>query len=460
MTNGWNHGLEGTLKRSGQAHAARPGPQHNRRRALPWLASTACRVLLVVVACVCAANAAADGDPAEGAGAEQAAKARPFLEAALRRYQSVNTYSDRFELKTTLVAQDRLGRDVSRDVTVNGFLLFARPNRIALSYDSGVEMFSDGQRQWTVDHDLLQYTEQTTPHQLDIPAALPGHIIGSLLHPVALAMSRPDAGFGEIFPSVRSLTSPKRHAFDGRQGQRVSGTVRFDLPAFERPVPFNAWFDDADGLMHVMHIDITQVVQRLAELQGQAITIEKAEIVMRLTSIVLDGPVADANVAFTPAENYLRVDAIDPKLGLVGRRAPQITGKDLSGQDFSLKALRGRVVLLDFWAMWCGPCLVAMPHVQRVADRFVDRPMTVVGINSDSPEQMAQVQRILQREGITFTQFVDADTSVSRAYQVMGIPHSVLIDKKGIIRHVHTGFSRHFEQEMAFQIEQLLADDG
>src|SRR5688572_28929850 len=76
---------------------------------------------------------------------------------------------------------------------------------------------------------------------------------------------------------------------------------------------------------------------------------------------------------------------------LVGKPAPDFTGVDLEGKPVSLADYRGRVVMLDFWATWCGPCVQAIPHIQKVANKFADKPVTVLGINRDQPGSESRV---------------------------------------------------------------------
>ncbi len=138
--------------------------------------------------------------------------------------------------------------------------------------------------------------------------------------------------------------------------------------------------------------------------------------------------------------------------------APSISARTLDGAELSLADLKGRVVLLDFWATWCGPCIDALPHVQALADRCADQPVTIIGINNDGPGSDEAVRQYLKAVGVTFTQIIDQTGRINYAYGVDAIPHSVLIDRSGVIRDVHVGYGPQFESQTAKQIDRLLAD--
>ena len=98
-----------------------------------------------------------------------------------------------------------------------------------------------------------------------------------------------------------------------------------------------------------------------------------------------------------------------------------------------------------------------MPHVQKLADKFADKPVSIIGVNNDMPDAVETARRIVKRQGITFRHYMDTDSAASRTYQVRGLPFSVLIDRKGVVRHTHVGFMPRFESEMTRKIEQLLS---
>src|SRR5688572_3718320 len=89
-----------------------------------------------------------------------------------------------------------------------------------------------------------------------------------------------------------------------------------------------------------------------------------------------------------------------------GIAAPAFMGPDLGGRQVELSSLRGKVVLLDFWATWCPPCVASMPHLQKLQDELGGRGLVVLGVNQE-PGREEQVKRFLDRQKLTFPSVVD-----------------------------------------------------
>jgi len=114
----------------------------------------------------------------------------------------------------------------------------------------------------------------------------------------------------------------------------------------------------------------------------------------------------------------------------VDMEAPDFTLESFEGEQVQLTKLRGKVVLLDFWATWCGPCRFDMPYVQRLHEEFSDDDLVVYGVNS---EQVEIAKNYLEENGYSFGQLNDAQMQVARLFQVRAIPTFVVIDRQGRI---------------------------
>jgi peroxiredoxin len=124
----------------------------------------------------------------------------------------------------------------------------------------------------------------------------------------------------------------------------------------------------------------------------------------------------------------------------VGQPAPDFTLQDLSSHPVTLSSDRGqKVVLLDFWATWCGPCRMAMPDLQDLADKFKDHGFEILSVNQG--ESADQVRDFLQRHKYTFHVILDQNQAVGSQYGVQGIPTLVLVDKKGVVQWIRVGYS-------------------
>ena len=144
----------------------------------------------------------------------------------------------------------------------------------------------------------------------------------------------------------------------------------------------------------------------------------------------------------------------------VGLPAPGFTTTTTTGKPLSLQSLRGKVVLVDYWATWCGPCKMAMPTLEALHRRFAPQGLAVVGISVDDPSTVSLVPVVARRLGVTYTLSASPDDNnrAQAAYGVQGIPAQFLIDKKGVLRWNQEGFSYGEKQELSALIQKLLAE--
>lgn len=173
-------------------------------------------------------------------------------------------------------------------------------------------------------------------------------------------------------------------------------------------------------------------------------------------------PAMSAKGKVTGAILLLGVLALSAAIGVgdaqalsVGARAPEIGLADLSGRRVTMASLRGRVVLVDIWASWCEPCAQEMPVLQRLYQQFRGDGFEVVGISVD--RDVANARQFVSRHRVTFPIVHDGGQRVARAYGVPAMPSSYVIDRNGIVRHVHAGFRASDAGRLEREIRALLA---
>ncbi len=116
---------------------------------------------------------------------------------------------------------------------------------------------------------------------------------------------------------------------------------------------------------------------------------------------------------------------------VVGKRAPDFTLKDIDGRDVSLSSLRGRVVLINFWATWCPPCRSEMPSLNSLYKEYRGKGLVVLAISTD--RRMSDVKDYVSKNIFEFQILLDPDMRVSRRYKVFSIPTTFLIERNGVI---------------------------
>jgi len=138
------------------------------------------------------------------------------------------------------------------------------------------------------------------------------------------------------------------------------------------------------------------------------------------------------------------------------KQAPDFTLADLSGRLHSLADFQGKVVLVDFWATWCGPCRKEIPHLVKLYDTYKSKGFVILGVGLD---RQSNIAKFVADNKISYTVLVDEKSVAARPYGVSGIPRTLIIDKKGRIAFDHTGFAPGMEKEMEAEIGTLLAEE-
>lgn len=139
-----------------------------------------------------------------------------------------------------------------------------------------------------------------------------------------------------------------------------------------------------------------------------------------------------------------------------GALAPEIGLHDLQGKPVRVSDLRGRVVLVDFWASWCAPCREELPVLETLYRKFRDKGLVVIAVGLD--KEAANLAKFLRATPLSFPVVHDADGAVANRYAPPKMPSSFLIDRKGLVRHLHAGFKASDKTLLERQIAALLAE--
>jgi len=142
--------------------------------------------------------------------------------------------------------------------------------------------------------------------------------------------------------------------------------------------------------------------------------------------------------------------------GLEGQQAPDFALKSSSGENLRLSEYRGDVVMINFWATWCGPCRQEMPLLDELYTRYQRVGFNLLGVNIDDDSRRAM--KMIDELGVNFPVLFDARKEVSKLYAVDAMPVTVLVDREGKVRHVHHGYKPGYEEKYLDQIRSLLRE--
>jgi peroxiredoxin len=139
-----------------------------------------------------------------------------------------------------------------------------------------------------------------------------------------------------------------------------------------------------------------------------------------------------------------------------GAPAPQFTLSSNAGKDVSLAQYKGQVVMINFWASWCGPCKEEMPLLESIYKKYNRLGFTMIGVNVEPDSKAAN--EMLKQTPVSFPILYDTDSKVSKLYEVAGMPSTVIIDRTGTLRVLHRGYKPGDENEYMDSIRALIRE--
>ena len=341
-----------------------------------------------------------------------------------------------------------------------------RPNKLAIRSKGmmlGIDVVDDGETATLIIGSVRKYTQGKAPATFAALAESPelmGIVVGSLQGSLMAELIMPDP-YKSILDGVTKSTYVGLEDLDGGKVHHLA----FVQDQFD----WEAWVAaEGDPVLRKTRTDLSKTAN------------QKAELVHTFEGWKFDAPIPAATFAFEAPANFTKAKDIRDAIGqgadgddddkgdkkadkpagaeaaLLGKPAPAIDLDAYEGGKFALADHQGKsVVLVDFWATWCGPCVKELPLLIEVADAFKDKGLAFRAVNlREDKEKIAKFQAT---KDLKFPVALDPKGEVAKAYGVTGIPTCVLVDKAGVVRAVHVGYSPQVKDILTKEIEALLA---
>jgi peroxiredoxin len=394
------------------------------------------------------------GQAANANGTESQSKPEAVLREMTEYLANLTAFSCRLD---TSIHMQAAGANNRMESKMN--VRLERPNRVAIIVADGGPMdmtvISDGKQ-------LVQHVPMLNRYtQMDAPADV-----------AEFAQSENLMGMGTMGLSATVL-SPDAEAFykalmEGVVSseylgvEEVGGVECHHCRFVQESVSWDIWIEKGDRPL--VHKVVPDMSKQFAEM-GDAYKDAKLEYIATISEWNVEPKFTDADFAFQPPADAEQVESLFDGLAgseeegphpLLGQPAPPFKTIGVDDKPIDLAAHLGKdVVMLDFWATWCGPCVQAMPEVDGVAKKFADRGLVFYAVNVQ--EDAETIKEFLKTSELEVPVALDLDGSISQNYRAEGIPQTVLIGKDGKVQVVHVGFADGLADVLSQQVEDLMA---
>jgi thiol-disulfide isomerase/thioredoxin/outer membrane lipoprotein-sorting protein len=327
---------------------------------------------------------------------------------------------------------------------------FERPQQLAVSVvkGSGVKVVSNGTK-------LFEFVEPKKVYQLGAAPASLSDVLDSQI----LAFANFGKGLPLVGPALKAKTADEFLAtfpsidFVGTEDLNGAKTQHLRV-VLQDKLPVDVWFSaDATRLLKFVP-DMKTALKNAGEQIADDVELSMTIVFNNWT---YDAPLPADAFAIAPPSDAREVDDVfaPPPHKLLGEQAPAFESTTLDGKPLKLAELAGKVVVLDFWATWCGPCVRALPEISATTAKYKDRGVVFFAVNQG--EEASIIKEFFTSQKLDPPTLLDLEGKVGSAYAVEGIPQTVVIDKNGKIQVVHVGAGPGIGEKLAKELDDVLA---
>jgi thiol-disulfide isomerase/thioredoxin len=388
--------------------------------------------------------------PVGPSGTQITDEARPLLDKMSAAYRALEGLSVAGNLTGTF---DVGGLKANKNATFVG--KYRSPNQFRHEIndqdrnDEDITIGSTGQQIYVYLPERRLYRANQTPERRLKTGELPQAV------PAILSQSDPSLLLAIVDDPADALTMGATKV--SKSEQDIDGVAHPALVVNREGEDITVALHPETHLVRRVTIDLKRGLQKDAA--GQVNT---AMLTCDYTESKPNAQIEVSQFAWSPPEGATDIAAMqaggdEPAMDLVGKAAPDFVLKDIDGKDVAMSSLKGSVVLLDFWATWCGPCVQSLPKIAEIGREQGPKGVKVYAVNLREGE--AEVKQFLSRNDLTgLTVLLDKDGSTGEKYKADAIPQTVVVGKDGVVKKVIIGAGPASEQALRAAIQSALSE--
>lgn len=393
-------------------------------------------------------SGAADAPSSSKAELKASDDARQLMKQISDAYADLKSLDAAGTIAVDIQIEGASGQKHSSDFTTS----FVTPNKFRHEVKGDLLVGSTGQKLYTYKSDDSAYTMADAPKEKVASKELPRDLIGVLeMQDPSLVLALSKAPSDEL---AENVTEAAKDA-DTTIGEASYPTLALSLKDHGK---LRLSVDPQTHLVRQARFDLTAPLkQRRADLASAIVTVD-------YTRVSTESPAKDELFAWAPPPGAKDATAMAAAQApdavatseLEGKKAPEFKLDQFKGKPVSLADLKGKVVILDFWATWCGPCRMGLPHLDKVYKDKKGDGLKAFAVNLR--EEKGEVEQFVKQTGLSVPILMDTEGKVAEQYGVEGIPQTVVIGKDGKIRKIFVGYSDQLEDEVRSLIDKAMKE--
>lgn len=397
------------------------------------------------------AHAAPPSSETASADPQMDAKSAQVMKAVGTFYKDMKGFTQTMSTEMKISAADK-----QTAMTSVFKVSFGRPNKFYLKLESGKmggQMVCDGKTAYLYTPVLNKYMSVPAPANLSqIFDTIDYQIVGGGFSSMSLieSMCTPDP-YKQIMADVIKV----EHAGVEKVGENDCDRLRFSQKDFV----WEMWVRQGkEPWIQKVTADMSRVLankpgapEGISAILTCAYTDSQANAVPSAELLSFTKPEGAQEVKSFLEDRTAQAESAHP---LVNKPAPSFDLETVDGTKFNLASQKGKVVVLDFWATWCGPCTMALPIITEVTSSLKDKDVVFLAVNiQETPEQ---IKEFLNKKNLKISVGLDSEGKVAEMYQVRGIPQTVIVGKDGNVAEVHVGFSPDLKESFTKELNDIL----